>query len=1001
MLSSEKTKSLPLSPRKIGWLLAGIIAVTLFALHEWQCSSLSDEKEATSTTPPDSLQVYMLRENDLHLLAELESLRQTSAPDSFGDWVRDHYVSLQSIGLRSLEQATLWRVRQNLQLADAKLAKARELGQVLAENAKDVFLLQQAEYLVSLNDREFRQRSLASVAFATAFETFNAGKYNLAQDEFGIAYQLANRAQDNKLGIETMSMLQYLLARNDRHYEVIELGEQIIEKAQRIGYQRRLAIALYQVAEAYRDLDLDKEALLNIENAINIALSMHDQYVLANCYLIQEQIFYRMESYHAADETLQKLAAIDRETTYTGFIKFEGGQIAIELGEYGKAQILYEDALAFFQRKNDVMNQLAALTELSFLHQQIGDYETALNLEKESMKLVKSEGGAERLAFSLSRLGVIYDKMDSLDNALQSFSKALKLGQPGGKRYSTDNLLRLGDVQIKKGDLKAANEAFMTAFDLAKSINYKLGKAAAFMGLGRIALKESKLKSAHGYFSSLVENARTMRSPSLSATALFRLSQVEKQIGNLDGAAAFIENAIAATETLRTAILRDTLRVSYFATIKEMFDEAILTSVARGKSDLAFHYAERATARVMLDALGKATVEEFDSDRLPMFSSQVPPLDTLLQNMPTDIQIIEYRITPGMLLIWLVAKDKLVFRKIQISSKSLEQKVAQFLFSIGAQDLKAFQTRVRQDIAAVYHENRLLGRHLYELLVAPVAVEIDFDKALYIIADGVLHQLPFGALVTNDDIFFDERYIWARAPSLTILCETAKSPRKITPPPNSRFLMAAGAFTSTKAQIGVVKRLFENATVLEKEMASYDNLKKLLEAGQEILYLSVHSVSDAQHSLNSYVELYDNHAGEGLSGWKKIYARQLLHLDFSRIWLAVLNACETSKGKIVHGEGIVNMVRIFTMAQVPAVVASLWKNDDRRSAEIVDTFFYGLCNGLEVAEALQQAKKNTIRKLTNSEIFPLPYFWATLEVYINSPSKIKNKTNHGVVSILR
>jgi CHAT domain-containing protein len=998
MFSFEKIKSLLSSPRKIGWLLAGISAVSLFAIYEWQYSFLSDETETTITTSPDSLGVYMLRENDVKLVVELESLRQTSAPDSFGNWVGEHYVSLQSIGLRLLEQATLWRVRQNTQLADAKLAKARELGQVLAESAKDLFLLQQVEYLLSLSEKELRQRSIASIAFATAYDTLHAGKYDAAMREFRTAYKLARRAHDEKLSIESMSMLQYFLSRDDKYREVIDLGEQIMERAERIGYERRLAIALYQVGEAYRDLDLDHQALKYIDQAIKIASSMNDKRVSADCYLVQAQVYYRMEKYEAAEEALNNMIAAAEG--YAGYFSLHLAQICVERGEYGKAQDLYEEALKIFQQRGDKMNLARTLDELSFLHLQIGDYETALDYARQVKTLLMSDGSAEKIALALGNLGFIYDKMDSLTKALKCYQDALQQLQGQGKRYRTDLWLHIGEAEYKRKNWRATGEAFSTAYELANTTDYQLGKAGALIGQGQIALQQAEPHRAHDNFISAAAIADKIEMPSLKAAAFAGLSRVAKELGDLKDAAFFIEKAVTTAESLRTAIYRDSLRVSYFATIQKLFDEAISIAVNSGKKEVALHYAERAQARALFDALGNSGVKELHGINSSMQFSQVPPIDTLLKRIPHDLQILEYRVTQNALYIWLLSKGKSTLQSVPVSSTTLEQKVQRFLQSIGGENLEAFRARVKQNVAEVYHENRQLGRELYELLAKPIAEEIAPGKPLYIIADGPLHRLPFGALVTDEELFFDESYAWVRVPSLTILSESTNSPRHVIPVRESRFLMVTGHFPSTLAQIKTVKRLFAEATILEDEMASFENLRKSLDDSQNILYMSVHSVSDAQRPLNSYIEFYDDLSSDGQSRWRKIYARQLLQLDFSKTWLAVLNACETGNGKIVQGEGSLNMVRVFSMARIPLVIASLWQNDDRRSADIMDTFFDGLCKGIEASEALQQAKKNTILLLKTYSGYPLPYFWATLEAYQNQwPNKIMNGPTQEVVSV--
>ena len=93
--------------------------------------------------------------------------------------------------------------------------------------------------------------------------------------------------------------------------------------------------------------------------------------------------------------------------------------------------------------------------------------------------------------------------------------------------------------------------------------------------------------------------------------------------------------------------------------------------------------------------------------------------------------------------------------------------------------------------------------------------------------------------------------------------------------------------------------------------------------------------------------------------------------------LAVLSACETGKGKIVGGEGIVGLTRAFMHAGSPRVICSLWKVDDDATQALM-TRFYELWNpkdgkpGLPTAEALRKAQEF----VRSQEKWKHPYFWA-------------------------
>jgi CHAT domain-containing protein len=79
-------------------------------------------------------------------------------------------------------------------------------------------------------------------------------------------------------------------------------------------------------------------------------------------------------------------------------------------------------------------------------------------------------------------------------------------------------------------------------------------------------------------------------------------------------------------------------------------------------------------------------------------------------------------------------------------------------------------------------------------------------------------------------------------------------------------------------------------------------------------------------------------------------------LDLSSGPLVVLSACDTARGDVYGGEGVLGLVRGFRAAGARAVVASLWPVDDRATSELMDRFYHHLLErGLPPASALREA----------------------------------------------
>jgi CHAT domain-containing protein len=709
---------------------------------------------------------------------------------------------------------------------------------------------------------------------------------------------------------------------------------------------------------------------------------LQDRKILARCYKNQAVIFYFQEKYQPAEAALQRAFQYDDEKKFYGLAFLLQGQIAVIRGEYDRALNHYELALDHFQANDlDSLNMASALNRLAVVNVLTGNYENALSFENRALALRRQTLNTEETAWSLSNLGLIYSRMDSLDKAIAMGQQALHLFKSSSKQTLINTWLNLGGAYLKKGEFDSAGAAFHHAVSIADTIKSDLLTLEAKIGQGFVALNQAQPEQARDFFASALGLTKKAKDANFMATALFGLSQAKRKLNDLAGAVSDLDQAITAVEQLRSNLSQDSMRISYFATYQDIFDQAILSTLAQGREELALHYAERARARALRDALTAAMPA---ADQPEVVKMPAPALQTLQSRIPVSAQVIEYRITPDTLIIWLIERQKIIARRVAIPSTRLAQIVHDFLTSIGAIDLKTFMRRVDRDRKAVYHENRQIGHQLYQILWEPIAGAVTKNKRLFIVPDGVLHRLPFGALVTSDDRFFAEQYLWVKAPGLAVLAEKSDHFLYQDKPQPTRLLMVADDLPSVNAQTKLLSRLFVNPVFLIKYAATYEALQKRLGEDANVIYFSVHAVADERFPMNSYLELYDLDGEKGHPRKIKVYARELLQLDFDKTWLAVINACKTASGKIAAGEGVLNLVRIFALKKVPVVIATLWENDDRFSAEMTNEFFKRAAAATEYSMAIHQARLHVVRKLQRDYEVALPYFWAVFEVYQNS-----------------
>ena len=170
--------------------------------------------------------------------------------------------------------------------------------------------------------------------------------------------------------------------------------------------------------------------------------------------------------------------------------------------------------------------------------------------------------------------------------------------------------------------------------------------------------------------------------------------------------------------------------------------------------------------------------------------------------------------------------------------------------------------------------------------------------------------------------------------------------------------------------------------------ASEKNFKKLNKKAFSVLHLAMHGIVDTDKpGLSSLVFTENLDRQED----NLLYSYEINSLDFSKVELVVLSACQTGFGKYELGEGVVSIGRSFMQAGVSSLVSTLWELNDNSTMEIMKLFYQNLAKGLPKDQALRKAKLQYIQ--THPGIGAHPFLWAGLVQYgDSSPIKMKGSS---------
>jgi CHAT domain-containing protein len=305
------------------------------------------------------------------------------------------------------------------------------------------------------------------------------------------------------------------------------------------------------------------------------------------------------------------------------------------------------------------------------------------------------------------------------------------------------------------------------------------------------------------------------------------------------------------------------------------------------------------------------------------------------------------------------------------------------------------------------------AEQLYELLVRKAEPQLLGKKNLIIVPDGPLWELPFEALKPSKAHFLLDERVITYAPSLAALQEMhrrrneladQRKPEGIKAPKNSQqlrtlLIIANPSVLDESQQLPATQALAQKllnqlgrsrVEMLVGPDASEDRAKTALEQHQ-IIHFATHGVLDNERPLYSYLLLaQQNKTGRSQSPAAQttmpipdlrrdglLEAWELMDLGLSAR-LVVLSGCDTARGHVANGEGVVGMTWALFMAGAPATVVSQWRVESESTNQMMFYFYQNLLQEPELAmnvgpaEALQRA---AIR-LKETREYAHPYYWA-------------------------
>lgn len=651
--------------------------------------------------------------------------------------------------------------------------------------------------------------------------------------------------------------------------------------------------------------------------------------------------------------------------------------------KYSKAIESASHALEIARQAGDELSAFSSIESSMEFYRAVGNHRKALaclenNLEYSdcpSINQIKNLAHYSRASSALSSAGYA-------DSSLEYCKEASRFLIQGVPIYEALYYADLGAAYNKSKKFDEALFNLNRGYEEAQSISPESVKnlILVYAALRKGAIHKNRLEyqDALSSYSQALSLSQSTDYPVYTYQARKGRLLCDIALGEDAMAETEINEAIKLLESDRSEILEQENRNSFFDDEQDVYDLAIDYECSRRNDySKAFDYSEESRARTLLDLLKKPAEVKSNKAAFDIkLKEAVRPnnLQAIRGSLPERLQVIQYAVLADKIVIWVLPSNPLSYAVVNIPQEELNKKVKTYLDNISH-----YSEDETDKIAAQ-------SKELYDILIKPVANQLNHDQTICIVPDKVLNNLPFETLISTDtQNYLIEKFSVIYSPSSSVLLacvEAAKrkealGAERLLGVGNPRFdyssFKGLSDLPDAETEVEKIAGYYKDSIVLIKEAAREERVKGEMQKAT-VMHFAAHSILDEDSPLRSKILLTRERTNiskgnDGVLESQEIYGARLTNTR-----LVVLSSCQSGIDRYYKGEGMMSLARSFTAAGVPTVVASLWKVDSKAAAGLMIEFHKFMKQSRSVSDSLREAKLSMLKDQDSP--FRHPYFWS-------------------------
>ncbi len=852
------------------------------------------------------------------------------------------------------------------------------------------------ERSLSITDRLQDRATSASTLgnMGVIFKT--QGNYQQALSYYQQSLKINTELQDQSATRVALVNIGVVYAMQGDYTQAQDYFERSLKIAQELGDKEGVAETLGNLGVSYTAQGNYAQGLAYYSKSLQLQTELQNQFDVALSLANIGDIHVKQGNYQQALEYFQRSLRLQEQIEFTEFTPSTLtaiGDVYEVLKDYPRALDYFERGLKMAEQMKDKDTVAMALSKFGVIHFQQGQYEKALDYFRKSLKLYEELETKDDIAYILGTIGETYLKLKDYAAALDVTKRALELS---AQSKALDDLWHIrsteGKAHLALKKYEPARQAFLASIAVIEQLRGQVAGGEQ----ERVRFFEDKLEP----YQAMVELSLAQHDYAQALTFAER-AKGRVLLEALNSGRVNIDKAMSQSESERERALTAELR-------------SLNTQILRLELQASPDQARLTELREQLDK-ARLAYESFQTElyaahpELKVQRGEAPPLNLnevaeLLPNHKTAV--LEYVVMQDQAYLFVITKQQ----------TSAPVSIAVYPLNVKREALAGLVTDFRQRVAERNLNIKNAGRQLYDLLLKPARQQLQGMDKLCIVPDASLWDLPFQALLTAEGRYLLEDYTLFYVPSLNVLHGMMKrgsdlraqaqrpSGDTLKPEPNVRpdtggpELLALGnpvLNRETLQSVGSVYRGegFEPLPEAEREVntlrqiygrtrskvltkgAAREEVVKSEASRYSMLHFATHAILDDLNPM--YSRIMFAQAGHSAAEDGMLEAWEIMRLDL-RASIAVLSACQTARGRVGAGEGIIGFSWALFVAGCPTVVVSQWKVDSARTADLMIAFHRHLTanptakgSAMTKAEALRKAALQLLHSPYNH-----PAYWA-------------------------